>query len=170
MRIKDRPEFATKPKPLALLKDAHVSDAVARMAKLGYGCVVVVDAERRVEGIVTERDLMTRLVLRAGDPTTTCLAEIMTSNPRVGRENDELLDWLRIMSNERFRRLPVVDAEGRLIQVMTQGDFVSYTWPDLMYGGRSPVPSAGLDAWSLLLIGGGVMLYSLVMILLLRTI
>ena len=170
MRIKDRPEFATKPKPFALSRDAPVAEAVARMVELSYGCVIVIDGERRVVGIVTERDVMKRLVNRGGDAAATRLGDIMTSNPRTGRETDPILDWLRIMSNERFRRLPVVDAEGRLIQVMTQGDFVSYTWPDLMYDGRRTPKSTGLDTWSLLLIGGGVMLYSLVMILLLRTV
>ena len=48
-----------------------------------------------------------------------------------------LLDWMRIMSNERFRRLPVVDDEGRIKAVFTQGDFVSYTWPDLIYQMKS---------------------------------
>jgi CBS domain-containing protein len=168
MRIKDRPEFATKPKPFALHREAAVAEAVARMVELGYGCVVVVDGDERVVGIVTERDVMKRLVNRGGDPAATRLGDIMTSNPRTARETDSILDWLRMMSNERFRRLPITDAEGRLVQVMTQGDFVSYTWPDLMYDRRPSSRSSGLDARSLLLIAGGVMLYSLVMILLLR--
>ena len=57
----------------------------------------------------------------------------MTPNPRVANENDDVLDWLRIMSNDRFRRLPVVDSNGKIKVIFTQGDFVSYTWPDLIY-------------------------------------
>ena len=38
----------------------------------------------------------------------------MTENPRVANENDNIIDWLRIMSNDRFRRLPVVDSEGKI--------------------------------------------------------
>ena len=57
----------------------------------------------------------------------------MTSNPRVANENDDVLDWLRIMSNDRFRRLPVVDKDNKIKVIFTQGDFVSYTWPDLLY-------------------------------------
>ena len=66
-------------------------------------------------------------------PKTTKLGDIMTPNPRVANENDNVLDWLRIMSNDRFRRLPVVDADGKIKVIFTQGDFVSYTWPDLIY-------------------------------------
>jgi CBS domain-containing protein len=170
MRLRDRPEFATKPKPLTFPRDATVAEAVARMSELNFGSVIVVDDDRRVEGVVTERDIMKRLVNQGRDPGVTRLAEIMTSNPRVARPDDDLLDWLRIMSNERFRRLPVVDAEGRIVAVMTQGDFVSYTWPDLIYQGGHMARTVGLKNQHLLLIGGGIMLYSLVMILLLRAI
>ena len=38
----------------------------------------------------------------------------MTENPRVANENDNIIDWLRIMSNDRFRRLPVVDSDVKL--------------------------------------------------------
>ncbi len=170
MLLRDRPEFATKPKPLTFARDATVREAVAAMSELNFGSVIVVDAERRVEGVVTERDIMKRLVNQGRDPETTRLAEIMTSNPRVAREEDDLLDWLRIMSNERFRRLPVVDAEGRIVAVMTQGDFVSYTWPDLIYQGRLMMRASVAKNYNLILIGGGIMLYSLVMILLLRAV
>ncbi len=168
MRLRDRPEFASKPKPLTFPRDATVAAAVARMSELNFGSVIVVDADRRVEGVVTERDIMKRLVNQGRDPATTLLADIMTSNPRVAREDDDLLDWLRIMSNERFRRLPVVDAEGRIVAVMTQGDFVSYTWPDLIYQGRQIMRASLAKNYHVFLIAGGVMLYSLVMILLLR--
>ena len=67
------------------------------------------------------------------NPKTTKLKQIMTSPVKVARKDDNLLTWLRQMSNERFRHVPVVDKDGKLINVMSQGDFVSYTWPNLMY-------------------------------------
>lgn len=168
MRLRDRPEFKTKPRPLTFPPDALVAEAVARMSELNFGSVIVVDPDGRVAGVVTERDILKRLVNQGRDARETRLADIMTSNPRVAREDDDLLDWLRIMSNERFRRLPVVDADGRIVAVMTQGDFVSYTWPDLIYQGRQMVRASVAKNYNLVLIGGGIMLYSLVMILLLR--
>ena len=56
----------------------------------------------------------------------------MTSEVRTGLADDDVIDWLRQMSNERFRHLPVVDGQGRLVNIMSQGDFVSFTWPDLL--------------------------------------
>jgi CBS-domain-containing membrane protein len=90
--------------------------------------------------------------------------KIMTPNPRVARETDDLIDWLRIMSNERFRRLPVVDENGHIKAVFTQGDFVSYTWPDLMYQMKSIATATVSKNWGVFLIGGGIALYSIVMI------
>ena len=52
---------------------------------------------------------------------------------KVADKDDQLTSWLRQMSNERFRHVPVVDKSGKLINVMSQGDFVSYTWPNLVY-------------------------------------
>ncbi len=132
-RLIDRPEFKTKPKPVTFLGKDKVSQAIAVMADKNYGSVVIVDSKDKVVGIVTERDIVKKLVNNNMSPKTTKLEDIMTLNPRVANENDDVVDWLRIMSNDRFRRLPVVDADGKIKVIFTQGDFVSYTWPDLIF-------------------------------------
>ena len=132
-RLVDRPEFKTKPKPVTFLGKDKVSQAIAVMADKNYGSVVIVDSKDKVVGIVTERDIVKKLVDNNMSPKTTKLEDIMTLNPRVANENDDVVDWLRIMSNDRFRRLPVVDADGKIKVIFTQGDFVSYTWPDLIF-------------------------------------
>ena len=132
-RLVDRPEFKTKPKPVTFLGKEKVSQAIAVMADKNYGSVVIVDSKDKVVGIVTERDIVKKLVNNNMSPKTTKLENIMTLNPRVANENDDVVDWLRIMSNDRFRRLPVVDADGKIKVIFTQGDFVSYTWPDLIF-------------------------------------
>ena len=132
-RLVDRPEFKTKPKPVTFLGKDKVSQAIAVMADKNYGSVVIVDSKDKVVGIMTERDIVKKLVNNNMSPKTTKLEDIMTLNPRVANENDDVVDWLRIMSNDRFRRLPVVDADGKIKVIFTQGDFVSYTWPDLIF-------------------------------------
>ena len=132
MKLKDRPEYRSKPVPFSLRADDVVQTAVKTMSEKNIGSVVIVDDEMQVRGIVTERDLMRRLLNKALDPNTTPLSAIMTSEVRTGRADDEVIDWLRQMSNERFRHLPVVDEQGRLVNMMSQGDFVSFTWPDLL--------------------------------------
>lgn len=132
MKIKDRPEFRSKPKPFTMRGDEMVSGAIKVMAEKNIGSVIIVDDEQRVKGIVTERDFLRRLLDSALDPEITPLSAIMTSEVKTAQDEDEVVDWIRQMSNERFRHLPVIDSDGRLVKVFSQGDFVSYTWPELL--------------------------------------
>ena len=163
-RLMDRPEYRTKPAPLVRPPSATVFEAVGAMSELNYGSVVVVDEQDRVIGMVTERDIMNKLVGKGLDAKTTRLSDIMTPSPRLARPSDDMLDWLRIMSNERFRRLPVVDENGKIDTVFTQGDFVSYTWPDLMYQIKSMACATVSKNWDAMVILMGVGLYSLILI------
>lgn len=166
-RIKDRPEFASKPRPLSFAADTTVAEAVAAMCEMNYGSVMVVDGDQKVIGVVTERDVMRKVVNGALDAGSTRLEQVMTREPRLAHEDDDVVDWLRIMSNERFRRLPVVDADGRIKAVFTQGDFVSYTWPDLMYQATQMGRATLTRNFPVVLIGGGVMLYTILMVIVL---
>ena len=170
MRIKDRPEFQNKPRPLSLPGDTTVADAVARMSAKNYGSVVIDDGSGGVAGIVTERDIMKRLVNEGRDPKTTRLADIMTSDIRVARSDDSVVEWLRAMSNERFRRVPIVDENGKLVSMMTQGDFVSYTWPDLMYQVGQATKATLSDNRQLVIIAAAIGIYTIVLIALLAAV
>ena len=132
MKIEDRLEFQNKPPVYTLGPDDLVITAVKAMSEKNYGAVVIVDKGKKPLGIVTERDFMRRLLNDGRDPNKTKLSEIMTTNLRLAKGTDNLIEWLQQMSNERFRHLPVVDDKGVLINMMSQGDFVSYTWPQLI--------------------------------------
>ena len=62
MKLKDRPEYRSKPAPFSLRPDDVVPTAVKTMSEKNIGSVVIVDDEMQVKGIVTERDLMRRLL------------------------------------------------------------------------------------------------------------
>jgi signal-transduction protein with cAMP-binding, CBS, and nucleotidyltransferase domain len=143
---------------------------VTKISAKNYGASIVIDTDNKVVGVMTERDVMNKIVAKGLDPKKTLVSDIMTVDPRVARETDDMLDWLRIMSNERFRRLPVVDENGHIKAVFTQGDFVSYTWPDLMYQMKSIATATVTKNWPFFLIGGGVAIYSLVMVVVLSMI
>jgi CBS-domain-containing membrane protein len=72
------------------------------------------------------------------------------------------------MSNERFRHLPVVDADGVLVNIMTQGDFVSYTWPEMFKDVTTKVSRSFENKYQLYLIVATILVYTSVMVLLLR--
>jgi CBS domain-containing protein len=132
MKIRDRAEFASKSAVMTFTPDETVFNAAQAMSEKNYGAAVVISPDRKPIGIVTERDFMRRLINKGLDPVTTPLSAIMTTDLKLAKADDNLLDWLRQMSNERFRHLPVVDDDGTLLSIMSQGDFVSYTWPELI--------------------------------------
>jgi signal-transduction protein with cAMP-binding, CBS, and nucleotidyltransferase domain len=101
------------------------------MCEKNFGSIVIVHDNDTIAGILTERDMMRRVLHQGLDPTTTAITDVMSTSVHSANENDEFFDWLRIMTTERFRHLPIVDDDGKLVNMMSQGDFVSHAWPDL---------------------------------------
>lgn len=168
MKIKERLEFANKPPVLTFSADDKVIDAVKVMSAKNYGASVIIDAENKPIGIVTERDFMRRLLAHNLDPNTTLLSAIMTKDLKLASLDDDVVDWLRIMSNERFRHLPVIDAQGKLINLMSQGDFVAYTWPQLLVKFKDRAISSFVEKFHLHLLVSGIILYSILMIFIMQ--
>ena len=161
MKIKDRPDFKSKPKPVTFAPDTKVREAIEVMTQKNIGSVIVVNDDETVAGIMTERDLMTRLLYNKMNPDKTKLSEIMTAEVRVAKEDDYMVDWLRVMSNERFRHLPVVDDEGKIVNMVSQGDFVSYTWPELLKQMTATAKASLGPTFQVFLIVLAVLLYAL---------
>ena len=162
MKICDRPEFKSKKPPLTFKENDSVMSAIKAMSKDNFGSVVILNTKGKVSGIVTERDLMRKLLNNSMNPKTTKLKQIMTSPVKVAKRDDNLLTWLRQMSNERFRHVPVVDKDGKLINVMSQGDFVSYTWPNLMYQVKEVAKENYFKANQVVLIVLSLLIYTVV--------
>ena len=162
MKIEERPEFKSKKPPVTFQENDKVITAVKAMTKDNFGSVVIVDKQKKVKGIVTERDLMKKLLFNSMSPKTTKLKDIMTSPVKVADKNDEMVVWLRQMSNERFRHVPVVDESGKLINIMSQGDFVSYTWPNLFYQVKEIAKENYFKANQVVLIIISLLVYTLI--------
>lgn len=168
MRIADRPEFKSKAKPLTASASEMVADVAGRMTEKNFGSVAVIGDGSDVVGIFTERDLMRRVVAKGKDPHNTPVSEVMTTDVKSANANDEVVVWLRQMSNERFRHVPVVDDGGKLVHMMSQGDFVSYTWPELLTRLKEEVSYAYPKWASPMWLLAGLAVYTIVMIVVLR--
>lgn len=131
MQLKDKPDFKTKPKPVTFAPEDTVQQALDVMCEKNIGSIIVINPDETVAGIVTERDMMIRVLGAGVNPKKTALKDIMSRDVMVANEHDDLVDWLRTMTHERFRHLPIVDEEGKLVNMLSQGDFVAFTWPDL---------------------------------------
>lgn len=171
MLIKDRPEFQSKKKPVTAKPSDSVWDVVAQMAEHNYGATAIVDDRSKVVGIFTERDLMRRVVAEGKDLKATPVSAVMTGEVRTANASDEVVSWLRQMSNERFRHVPVVDDEtGELLHMMSQGDFVSYTWPELRTRIAEEVSHAYPRVSSTLWLFTGIAVYTIVILIILTAV
>jgi hypothetical protein len=79
-----------------------------------------------VVGIVTDRDLVIRLIAEGRAPEATPVSSVMTQNPVTCREDDDVHEALNAMSGQQIRRIPVVDNEGRLCGIIAQADVARY--------------------------------------------
>jgi CBS domain-containing protein len=112
-------------KELVTLKpDDTARLAAQRMAEQHVGAVVVVNAESRPIGVLTDRDLTCSVMAAGKDPARTAVREVMTSNPEVIEEH-ELIDAALLRMRERgARRLPIVDGTGMAVGIVTLDDLL----------------------------------------------
>lgn len=101
-----------------------VQAAAARMNDRNVGSLVVLNDLREPIGIVTDRDLTLSVLARARDPYATKVRDVMTVFPRTVCQDDTIEDALCAMRSGPFRRLPVVDARGKLVGLVTLDDIL----------------------------------------------
>jgi CBS domain-containing protein len=111
--------------PLALGPDATVYDAIDGMEEAGTGSLVVVDSERAPIGIVTDRDVMCRVVAVGADPEHTRLESIMSKDVAFSREDASLTHVLEYAQSRSVRRIPLVDDRGRLTAIVSLDDVMA---------------------------------------------
>ena len=105
---------------VAAAGDVTVLDASVMMKQKGKGALLVVEQHHLV-GIVTERDIVFRVVAAGRDPRHTRLAEVMTPQPQSIHPDKPFLHALRAMHEGGFRHLPVVES-GRPLGVVSARD------------------------------------------------
>lgn len=94
---------------------ASVWEAACVMTKAGCGSVLVVEAPGTLLGILTERDLMVRVVAKALDPKQALVADTMTRNPHCAVPEMRVSDAVLVMMERGFRHLPVVSSAGKIL-------------------------------------------------------
>jgi CBS domain-containing protein len=100
-----------------------VADAVTLMKQHRFGCVLV-ESERRLVGIFTERDVLTKVIGSGRDPATLAVEEVMTPDPEALTMGDDIAWVLNLMAVGGFRHVPIVDDEGRPVAVFSVKDIV----------------------------------------------
>ena len=130
MRLRDIPEFQDKSNVLTTAAETPLQEAVDLMVKNRCGSILILDGSV-LKGIFTERDLLNKVVGENLPIASLKVGDVMTQNVKTAYADDKVADCMRRMSQGRFRHLPIVDADGSLVGLLSQGDFVAFTWSDL---------------------------------------
>jgi len=103
--------------------DNKVMDVVRRLSAARIGAIVVTDTEGELAGIISERDIIRVLGTHGTAALDWPVADAMTRRVVTCREHDTVSDIMQVMTEGRFRHLPVVEG-GRLVGIVSIGDVV----------------------------------------------
>lgn len=99
-----------KPSPAVILpENAKVLEAAQMMTAKGIDCILIINSDNMLSGIITDKDLSFRVIAEGKDVNTTSLKEVMTPNPISVGVHTNASDALQKMVNGRFRHLPIIE-------------------------------------------------------------
>jgi CBS domain-containing protein len=107
--------------PCALNAAASVAVAARAMRENDIGDIIVLDGDR-LFGILTDRDIVVRVLAEDKDPTTTAVGEICSRALTTVQSTDSVGSAVRLMREKALRRLPVVDDNGAVVGIVSLGD------------------------------------------------
>lgn len=120
MRVLDVARF----EPRSIAADAHLARAANLMADVGCGFLPVLGPEGRVVGVLTDRDIALAVGARDKRPSEILVRDVMNAVLFTATPEQELVDALATMRDGKVRRLVVVDADFRLLGVLSLDDVV----------------------------------------------
>jgi CBS domain-containing protein len=110
---------------LTIEPNTNVAAAAKILAERKIGALVVTGADRRVVGIVSERDLVQEVAAHGAASLDTPLTEVMTRKVMTCSASDTISSVMEQMTTGRFRHVPVVE-QGRLTGIISIGDVVKH--------------------------------------------
>jgi CBS domain-containing protein len=116
---------------VTLNKTASIHSAVQTMSTRSVAAVAVTDVDGQLLGIVSERDMTHRVLACGLNPQTTMLSDVMTENPVTLKPDDSALDAVELMLGRKFRHLPVVDDDGKILGIVSIRDLLRAALTDL---------------------------------------
>ena len=105
--------------PAAVTLTASVRDAIQTMLDHRVGAVAVVDENRCVAGIFTERDVLQKFALSGQDPAQAPVRNLMTTPVQMATIETTAGEALEVMVERHIRHLPVADADGKLLGILS---------------------------------------------------
>jgi CBS domain-containing protein len=103
---------------------SSLGDALSAM-RAGHGDPVLITDGNRLAGILTERDVLTRVLGRTDDETRT-VDEVMTSTPHTLPAEATLIEAMRAMESGHYRNVPLIEESGDVVGLLRQQDLIEY--------------------------------------------
>ena len=105
-----------------LLPETTLNDVANLMVEADCGEIPITDGSNRLIGVITDRDIVCRVVAKGKNPSTVTASECMTEPVVVVNEDTKLEDIVAVMEENQIRRVPVVDATGCCCGIISQAD------------------------------------------------
>ena len=110
--------------PATVSEKDSIRDVARIMAREDTGIVPVVDG-KKIVGLITDRDIVVRLVAEGKDLANSRVKEVMSRSVRSVKEDTPISEVLDLMSNAQIRRVPVVNQNNELVGILSIGDIAS---------------------------------------------
>ena len=112
------------PNPASVSEKDTIKRVAEIMKREDAGVVPVVDG-RKVIGMITDRDIVVRLIAEGKDPGSAKVNEAMSKQVRAVKEETPINEVLQLMSREQIRRVPVTNNNDELVGIVSIGDIAS---------------------------------------------
>jgi CBS domain-containing protein len=110
------------PAPQCCAGETLLNEVAKLMVEADCGEIPITDSANRLIGVVTDRDIVTRVVAEGKNPSAVTAAECMTEPVVVVNEDTTLENVISVMEENQIRRVPVVDASGCCCGIISQAD------------------------------------------------
>ena len=122
--------------PVCCEPGQSIAQLAQLMKKEDVGSIPVVDSheDKRLIGIVTDRDIVVKVLAEGTSSDRATARDAMTSNPESCRESDDVSRAVELMSDRQVRRMPIVDDSGRLTGIIAQADVATRVTRDKTTG------------------------------------
>jgi CBS domain-containing protein len=101
-----------------------VLDAATKLTKLDVGAMPICGEDNRLKGMLTDRDIVVKVLAQGRDPASTRVGELAEGKPVTIGADDSVAETLETMARYKVRRLPVIDGHD-LVGVISQADIAT---------------------------------------------
>jgi CBS domain-containing protein len=112
--------------PRTVDADSDVASAAKLLKEEDVGVVPVVEGDQAI-GVLTDRDIVVKVVAEGKDPQTTKARDVASKNVVTVDPQQDLDEALRLMAEHQVRRLPVVEEDGKIVGIVAQADVARHT-------------------------------------------